>query len=55
MKNVEKMTFYQKTFKNDANLKTFPNTQSNMYRNIAQETQEPYWTIFKLEKMTKRG
>jgi hypothetical protein len=42
MHKVGKMSFYQKTFKNDPTLKNFPNTQSKMYRNIPEETQEPY-------------
>ena len=42
MHKVGKTTFYQKTFKNDPNIKKFPNTQSKMYRNIPQEPQEPY-------------
>jgi hypothetical protein len=54
MHKVGKMTFYQKTFKNDPTLKYFPNTQSNTYLNIPQETQEPYQTIFKLEKTTMK-
>jgi hypothetical protein len=31
---VEKMTFYQKTFKNDPSLKKLLNTQNNTYRDI---------------------
>jgi hypothetical protein len=39
---LKKNVFYQKTCKNDLTLKNIsPNTQSNTYRNIPQETQEP--------------
>jgi hypothetical protein len=43
MHKVGKMTFYQKTFKNDPTLKKVSQIPKvTLYRNIPQETQEPY-------------